>query len=287
MLSNSPVQPHINAAMVITSALLNIPVPLEDNTTINQMLGILPEATPTANERLSFGYIGFSNTGTYQETIKGVNVLLDIPNTFTDTGMYSLLPLVGRELTDDLTAEERAKFRMRRVEATDVGQRVFYYLRKVDVSNAVVRRVSRSIVNSVKSSPAPIVHSVGDLYPVPKSPALLVEAAKATTSEYAGTTAVVEIVFSPEEIVEIVNACDLKYGDPATALLTKMGLFVGCDRAIQGTEDGSGVSRVEAIQTMLITTMAMDEKLMHYDAELTIPIDMGITEPLYRFNSNG
>lgn len=286
MLPYSSITPHQMGGLVATCLLLNKPMLFPPNSTLNQALNVLPSVFPTPTEKPVLKYFAISNKGLYATSpAPGINTTGEIPNAYTDTGMFNYVPFVLRETAEDLPAIERAKYRIRRLEDHGGVMYAAYYLKVIDTSTT---EPSLNIRTLTGGSVEPIAYNptLADLLPTPKTPTALVEAANVTSGQYAGNTAVLDLTLTESDVTEIINACTIIYGSPSAAVIAKIGLYSGYDRQITGSEDASGLARTEAIGCVLHCTVGTDEKLGPLRPRVPILFDAGTLEPLYNYEAD-
>lgn len=277
-------QPTIYGAYLQTAQLLGLPMQHPVNCTMNQALGVLPDVTPTGYETPRLKYFGISNKGHYSVMLPGDILSTDeIPSSYTDAAMYNNIPFVVREVTDDLTPAERKAYRMRRLEVHGGTAYAVYYLKAIDITETVVKMIYREVADG-RATDNEFIPTLGNLFPVPKTPEGIVNATNETTGLYGGTSAIINFTLTEAEVNDIRDACRILYGSEKTAIISKLGLYTGVDRELSGGEDNTNVARTEAIRVQPFTFISCEEKLGPLRPTVTIGIDVGILEPMYKFN---
>ena len=107
----------VYGASVQTSLLLGLPFSFPEYSTLNQHLGIQKDTLPNIGDKPNLGYYVWGNRG-HSMIIGADSIPLNevVQHRATDAGLYGQLPFVLREVNQDLTTTERAKYVLRRQE---------------------------------------------------------------------------------------------------------------------------------------------------------------------------
>lgn len=217
-------------------------VPLNPNLacTLNTKYGIAPSVVPIGLPTIK--YVGIGNMGYYNVGDDGLaNTYKPQPD---NQDLYNPIPFRIRPLDEDLSAAERANYRMRTIQTIGGVQYVCYWLKAITFpSNAIETKYVNtdnieSDYNIVPNlTPTPIKVDDDDDATADGKPKVIVK----ITGEF---------IITAEEISEYVSvfhAGDARYGK-----VSEIGIYTGEDRIITGAATGGGtINYTEAIYTQL------------------------------------
>lgn len=194
-----------------------------NNTTINYKYTNHHEVVPTQLPRIQYfglGIKGFVNAD------DGILANPYLPSN-KELDLYEPIPLRCVPIDEDLSAAERANYRMR-VRKTINGVPYFcYYLKKLQIVDNVVQITQ---TNPITNQQEPYNFSAADLTPIPAVPA--------TSGEQSGEVATANISFRVgleyfgSEVLEAINA--MYAGDMRYAKISEIGLYSGQDQQVNG-----------------------------------------------------
>ncbi|WP_257292818.1 hypothetical protein [Endozoicomonas sp. ONNA1] len=269
----------IYGAALQTSQFLKAPIKIDNNTTLNEKFGIMDSATLDANESpyakyLAIGRGGHKNvTGPDGSPVSGLH-----KHHSRDASLFIHLPFILRETDNDLTAEQRAGYAMRREERHGGRDYYAYYLKRLpDYENPPVTILTT--VENGNSSSVPFVPSAQDLNPTP--PELAVGGVTPASGDSLTTTAPVTYALSVNDINEIIEACRVINNDTAYAIISEIAIVTGVDRNITVPSGAGNVSFAEAIaaQTAILVCDG-PYHLPSLNKALTLQYELGATEKL-------
>ncbi len=277
-MSNSNVVRTAIASVTQTSQYIGKKLRKLPNSTLNQKLNIHPDIDIAESDIPVVKYVAIGNGG--HNFIVGGNGRVKwraVHHTVRHTALYNQLPFVLRRPNEDLTPEQRMRYRLRRLETHHGVTYVAYYLRVLDLSMTEVDLELRHVEDGVTVS-TPYAPSLEDLNPVP--PTLLTGQAVTTTGDYVASTAKIPFVMSAEDVQEFVNAVKIIEGDDGYAVISEMATVSGVDRAVLGDFNGAQSSYTDAIYTQ-VTSFISTAWVMEYQTDgVTLTIDVGNVEPL-------
>lgn len=248
------------------SLLLPVDLNKESQFTLNHLLNVFPdELGDDAQPKLR--YFGVGIKGCYNADD---NILQAAYNpSRTDMNLYSLIPIRCRPVDEDLSATERANYRMR-VKKT-LGDGNEYYLYYLKVLNYTDKTVRFKRVSPLTGSEEGYELSSAYLNPSPVKPSTDTTIETNSSSIVAYCEASVDV--SASEILEYINiAFD---GDTRYAKISEIGFFTGIDAQV--TKDGT--TYMESLYTQLYNHVTW------LGANLTRE---GMTfESTFQINSNG
>lgn len=273
------VTPTISAAHLQTCKLMNKPFTVLPNSTLNQKFNLFPEETVGTNEYPSLGYLAIGNKGATYEIAPGGFLLTDpIPHLPHHASPYNMIPFVVRPADDDLTASERMKYRMRVPMTTTGGQNIVaYYLMPLDLTNTTPQVEIRNVNDGVITT-APFVHALSDLNPA--HPVISNVDLNNPNGDYLVSTAKTVFTLDQGQISNIMEACNILYGDPRYAVINEVALVTGKDKVLQGIFGGIATNYTEVVVAQVAAFIAQSHVLTASTREVTIGLNVGSVEPL-------
>lgn len=248
------------------------------NSTLNQKLDIHQDIALANTDVQTVKYVAIGNGG--HNFVVGSNGRVkfeSLHHTARHTALYNQVPFVLRPLTDDLTASERIRYRLRRIETWGGVQYAAYYLRVLDFSSTNVSAELRHVENGVTTS-TPWAPTLEDLNPTP--PVLSTGSSVITTGDYIATTAKVNFELTADDVQEFVNAMKIINGEDGYAIISELATVSGVDRTVLGNFGGSNQSYTDAIQTQ-ITSFISTAWIVEYQTDgISLRIDVGNIEPM-------
>ena len=235
----------VHSAYLQTCQLLGLPVVIKPNSTLNQKFDINADMAISETDKLTMKYVTIGNGGHKVSTgVNGIPVPEPVQHTPRDAALYNHLPFVLRLPSNDLTANQRAKYRLRKHEVHDGVNYVAYYLKVLDMAATVPQLELRTVVNGVTTA-TPYVPTLSDLNPTP--PAIGSGGVIVSTGDYIAATAKIPFVMTPDDINELLNVANVIYGDESYSIISEIGLCSGVDRSVTGDFNGTTTGYTEAI----------------------------------------
>ena len=207
------------------------------NAKYNTFASLLPTSLPTV------GYFGIGIGGSYN--VSNLNLQEPYPVLQTNMDLYQPIPFRCVPVLQDLTAAERAAYRMR-VRRTINGSDYFcYYLKVVTFDQSTVSITETNPTTGVLS---PYVLDYSNLNPTP--PAVSSTGTVTTASTEINVSITSTLPVTGAEVTESINV--LYNGDLRYATISEIGLYSGQDQTVTGL-DGSGnnISYLEAVLAQL------------------------------------
>ena len=265
-------------AYLQTVQLLGLPMIIKPNSTLNEKFNINKDITISSEDKPSVKYVTIGNGG--HRLVTGTNNISKpepVQHRPRDAALYNHLPFILRLPSNDLTALERAKYRMRRYETHDGVTYVAYDLKVLDLTSTIpqleLRTVEDGVTTSTTYSP-----TLADLNPTP--PALLPGGSLSTTGDYIAATAKVPFIMTENDIIEFLNVCNIIYGDEGYAMISEIGLCSGVDRSVVGDFNGVSTGYIDAISVQIVSFINAFFSAKFSNTGITINLDVGAVEPL-------
>lgn len=253
---------------------LNIPFTVDQYSTLNEKFGIL--TTETGNvlgagvypniEYLAIGRGGHANiTGTGGAAL--TDILRHGP---TDACMFTALPFVMREEGNDLSVGERANYRMRTVETFNTVDYATYWLKKIDTNSVTPETRVITILNGDVVQDDPYVPTNASLNPTP----IVVDNNDLNLADgrYITVRSSLGVTLDENDINEIIDACNIIYGDDRFAMISEVGVVSGHEYDL-----GSGV--FELTHAQILNFIGTEIPLQHRPDSATLNYLLANTMP--------
>ena len=268
----------IYSAHLQTCKSLKRPFTILPNSTLNQKFNLFPNEVPGLNEYPVLGYLGIGNKGaTYDVTTSGYVLTTPQPHLPRHASLYNFIPFVIRDITNDLNSTERLKYRLRVPVAIGGNQYVAYYLRTLAIDDIIpaveLRNVNNGIITTNSSSPA-----LSDLSPVP--PDLSNVNLNNPNGDYLVSTAKVTFILNQQDINEILQACDIMFGDARYAVINEIAMVHGVDKVLRGTFGNTVSNYTDVISAQVAAFLSQYHALTPNTTQVQIELDIGSVEPL-------
>lgn len=217
--------------------------PINDpQTTLNTKYGVKADTPLTTNGRPKIRYFGVGINGF--RNIDDTN--LSEPNEVRATNMdlYTPLPIKCVPFEQDLSAVERANYRMRVVTTISGEQYVLYYLKKLNMLDATVSFTQK---NS-EGVEEPYTIDYANMSPTPPDPSI--NGVVNDASQDINVSASAQLLVLGEEIQEAIQV--IYGGDMRYAKISEIGLYQGEDQSVTANDfSGTPFNYTEAIMTQL------------------------------------
>lgn len=238
-------------------------------------------------DQIELGYICIGIKG-HRNITDGNSIDRSVPikHKATDTGLYQIVPFAIKALDNDLTTEQRKRFRLRKIIEIDSVLYAAYYARRLNTNNTPPALILNSIQDGVKTS-NPWAPSINNLRP--EQPPIGYQ----NDASYITTVSNIELVFEEEDIEWYMEACELLFGDRYYSI-TELAYCTGVDKKIVRQYPSSGVQtpstaigsrnllEVEALQATYFINTDINPSVLN--KRFTYMVDLGINEPLFTYN---
>lgn len=268
----------VYGAYLQTCQLLNLPVVLKPNSTLNEKFNIHTNIAIADSDRPAMLYVGIGNGG--HRMVVGSNGIGKpeiIQHTPRHAALYNQLPFVLRLPSADLTPTERANYRLRRLETHDGTTYVAYYLKKLNMTNTVPQLELRTVTDGITSSTV-FSPTIADLNPTP--PAINPNGVLTTTGDYIAATGKVPFTMDANEVTEFLNVANIIYGDEGYAMISEIALCSGVDRTVVGDFNGSSSGYIDSIGVQIMNFIGQFVHVPSNNSGIDIEFDVGSVEPL-------
>lgn len=267
-------------AVAQTCQYLGLPIELMPNSTLNEKFNIHPTAQPGVNEMPRMRYLAIGING--HRSKKGadnMDLVENVQHTARDAALYKHIPFVLRPVDSDLTPTERERYGLRRIEAHGGVDYIAYYLRRLDLTNVVVKPELRTVVNNVTTT-TDFLATSDDLSPTP--PDIDNNGVNTVTGQYLSATARIDVQLDTFDATEILAAAMIIYGKEDYAFISELAFVTGCDRTVQ-TQDANNNSfnYNEVIYAQVSSHVASLQPLKTQRDGFKVTMDVGCVEPMF------
>lgn len=248
------------------------------DSTLNQHFGINHgEALPTGSFP-ELGYLCIGRGG--HENVAGAGNLTNIrQHKINHARLFEHLPFLVRKVSDgDITDPAiRAKYALRKVENYGGEDYYVYYAKRIDLTAGDVELKQITVSGGVETV-TDYVPSAEHLTPTPVS----IVNGKPNTSTGTTIRVTLPVTFSltPAEMAEIVNACEIIYGDIRYAVISEMALVSGVDKTVTSNVGGASVTYSEVIAAQCCNFLGVNTSLVDLPPTYNVTIDIGLSLPL-------
>jgi hypothetical protein len=258
--------------------MLNRPFSVLPNSTLNQKFNLHASELPSINEYPVLGYVGIGNKGaSYEVTTNGYVLTTPIPHLPRHASLYNFIPFIVRDINDDISSTERLKYRLRVPMTIEGVTYVAYYLRALTINDLIptveLRNVDNETITTTAFSP-----TLSDLSPTPV--VISNEDIANPNGDYLVSTAKVDFTLNQSDITNILDACNLIYGDPRYAVIKEIAVCTGVDKILQGTFGGVTSNYTDTIATQVAAFISQYHALTPMTTEVNISFDFGSVEGL-------
>lgn len=247
-------------------------------TSLNELHGIAANLAINEGEVPSLKYIAIGNKGHRSETgVDGITITKGVPHQTSDTGLYNQIPFVMRLPQNDLNAQQRNQYRLRKVLNVNGQDYIAYYLRVLDMSATVPRTELRVTTNGTTVA-TPFEFSQSNLRP--SIPVIGTNQVLVTSGESIAVTAKVPFRISADDATELRNVATILYGNEAYAIVSELATVTGVDRLVSGEVNGSPIQYYEAVGAQIASFISTYYPFDILRDGATADLDVGNVEAL-------
>lgn len=253
--------------------------PLLAGTTLNELFQIQQKAVLGQGENPRFGYYAIGNKGHTSTIVDGTDTIIDLyKHAPEDCACWNHIPFVLREEKNDLSADLRLNYGLRRAEQHNGKNYFAYYLKRINLSQTSAKVMHTTVVNGVTNTEE-YPWSNANLNPV--RPVVLPDQAVTSANDYLATTMPVTITFDLFDVQELYNVAAVLWGTEKRAIISELAFCSGVDRNIQtaGT-GGQQITFKEVIGCQVITHVTTYKQLSIDNEGFKINLEVGSTEPM-------
>lgn len=267
-------------AVVQDNLLLGLPQSYPEFTTINQHLNIQKDTLPGVSDRPNLGCYIWGNKGHKMITgAEGIPLNDPVKHAATDSGLFGQLPFVLRPVNNDLTAVQRTKYCLRRLEERGGVNYVGYYGRRLDKTNVKTTMYYTQVQDGEQQTDV-FVPKQSNLTPTPQTTSNT--GTNLLSADFVSAKARMELVLDELDVAEMLNVAKVIYGNEAYAIISEIGMCTNVDKNISvQSGDGGNFQFAEAIGVQIAAHVATYNSLQNSNTGVKIAMNIGLTEPLY------
>ena len=277
------VVPTIYGSELQAAQFFGIPYAIRPFTTLNEKLGIQASAVVPVNSYPTCKYFSIGRGG-HSMTLGEDNQPLIVENQHksSDASTFIPMPFVLRQLDNDLTQAERAKYALRSTTKVNDVDYIAYWLRRIDMSAVATSLQYRKNENGVVTVTA-FTPTADNLSPVP--PDIATTGVNVITGDYLAVVAKLNLSMDAAEIEELVNVAQVLKGSDRYAVISEIGLCTGFDKTITVSTGGSSsFNFLEAIGVQISNFISCMEPAKYINSGFNKVLDVGTNEPLFNID---
>jgi len=255
-----------------TFMLCGLPYKPLPNTTLNEKFNILPYKTPTGYPKLNLITIGIGGDPSLNTNVRE---LRRSQHTAKDGSLFKHLPFVVRELENDLTDEEKAKYRLRKIENINGKSYVCYYAKVIenfryeDLIFRVNSIFEDNFIRVYRTENDPTI-----LNPIPNTKTDIMD----TNVDYVLNMCKVPVILDQDDMTELMNAKQIMYPDDNVNMISEIGLCTSEDYT-----DSNGNVEAISIELGFIVDVGIDLLATEqYENGVELYLEIGGMEPLIK-----
>jgi hypothetical protein len=225
-------------------------------------------------------YVAVGNGG-HKLTVgtSGIPLPEPLQHSPTDAALFNQLPFVLRELTNDIPANERVKYALRRQESHGGTTYIAYYLRRLDYSDVTASMKYKSTTNGVTTT-TDFTPTTSNLNPTPVATSST--GANITTGDYVTSSGKIPFELTEADVTELMEVANIIYGSSAYAIISEVALVSAVDKVVTVASANSGsFSFTEAIGAQVVSFMEGLYVMNFNNKGLALTLEVGATEPMY------
>lgn len=262
-----------------TSLLLGQRPTILEHTTLNEKFGVFAEEELGTTERPAMQYYCIGNGG-HKNMVgaDGIPYTSPLPHRASDAALYRHLPFVLRRTDNDLTVVDRTRYGLRVLLSIGGVNYWAYYLKRISLSNSAPA-INHTIVDGANKHTEPYVPNLGNLNPTP--PAMSNTGVITSSGDYLSTSSILTLIFSEQDVIELIDACRIMFDNEAYAVISEIGLTSGVDRVLSVPGPGNTQFNMkEVIAAQINSFITTHHSVAFTNKGFTQDIELGATEPL-------
>ena len=226
---------HTAIGQYIQSRLfLGLPVEVTKYTTLNEKFNINVKTRTETGDVFKAIYFCIGNGGVTINRTAGQPVIPDfIDHDPTDCALYHHMPFVLRPVNNDLTDEQRQRYRLRRKETYNGQDYYAYYARLMEYENTT--RILTERVQKGATEVMPYAYTESNLSP--REPELTVGRKVTASNVKIKVSTGAKIVFTEDDVREYANAVKIITGNSRYSVITELAIVAGVDDATYVSPD--------------------------------------------------
>lgn len=274
-----------NASYVQSLLYLDTPFRLIPNTTLNERYAIQSGVLPADGKKPTLNVMTIGNKGHYTtvSTTDGSDEYGIRPFNSDFVNNYNTIPFALREVNNDFSGTQLAKYCLRKIETYGGKQYFAYYGRVIDTSTAVPELYEVTNNNGVLTV-VPYVPTTDGLNPVP--PVIQNNGTVVGSNKVITSIAIISVRLDANDIQEIVNAHRIRTNSQRTPVISEIGLCTSVLQQVQGQSGSAGTFVYdEALVCQLNVHIGCNHPIGTSTRGFTLNFNVGGAEPLLGSNA--
>lgn len=256
---------------------LNKPFSVIEHSTLNEKFGVEVDTLLPDNVYPELSYIAIGRGGHRGRLAADGSTLIDIlQHNIKHAALYEHLPFIMRETNNDLSAANRLKYGMRRLEEHNGVKYFVYYLKKLNYNSSYPNISELTVVDGVVTTeeyiplpaqlnPEPILYSTGT--------------SNVSTGKHISVQSTINLVLSESDIAEIISAVEIIYGDSSYATISELATVTAITRTVESVLGGINVSYDEALAAQVANFIPANVDLKFTSKEISNTYSLGNVSP--------
>jgi len=258
---------------------MDLPYTVLPYSTLNQKLNIQAAATLNSGEipKLKYAMVGIGglSVGTGAD---GFTYTTSYNHKPTDTGLFQELPFIVRPISSDISSTIQENYRLRKLITVGSVNYFAYYGKILDLSTIAMALQNRDVASDGSVSISDFTPGSSNLSP---TPTLLSSGTTVTTNgNYISATGSLPFILDANDVLELLNASSLIYGDENHAVISEIALCSGVDRVVTVTSGGISTTYTESIATQVMSYLSTNFPSADWSQGIRYTFDVGNSEPL-------
>lgn len=268
----------VYGAYLQTCQLLDINVDIAPFSTLNEKFNVNENVHHTRENPLSMKYVAIG-LGGHKMVLGNNGIYLPEPiqHRPTDGALFKHLPFIIRPSDEDLSASERAKYRIRRQETYGGKSYISYYLKKIDFTNTYAG-MNYMTVTDTQTLTQTFSPSTSTLNPTP--PVVSNEGVNNGTGDYVSASAIIPFTMDDADVTELKNVCSIIFGDEAYAIISEIALCSGAEANVSTIYNESTLNYTDAVDVQVVAFINTFFSAQFNSNKVDYLFDVGSAEPM-------
>lgn len=248
--------------------------------TLNEKFGVGEDLLVPPGEYPAMQFIAIGRGGHRGRIASDGATLIDIlQHDITDAALFEHLPFILREVDNDLSAAQRAKYGMRRVVEKNGKSYFAYYLKRVDMSQTYPD-VKQITVTDGEVNTSDYTATPAQLSPTPLS--LSNTQANMASGKHISVISALEVSLSEADVREIMDAVLVLYDDISYATISELATVTAYRTPYNSTAGGMNVTYEEAACAQIANHIPANISLQFTTNGIESLFSLGHTSPYIR-----
>ena len=253
-----------------------------DHSTLNEKFNVFPDEEPNVGDLYpKLRYIAIGRGGHRGVLSSSGETLIEpIEHNVVHAALYEHVPFVVREVTNDLTPTERAKYGMRTTISKNGKVYFAYYLMAMDFASTPPEVEEITVLDGSVTT-VPYVASPTQLNP----DKILYnnDGSVISSGKHISVDSTLTLSLTEDEIAEVTNAIDVIYGDASFGTISEIGVVTAFRKSVSSTLGGiPEVTYMEAIDAQVANFIPTNIDLKFTTKGITQEYSLGFVSAYVR-----